>query len=212
MTTRASDLIERARTFVRDSAGNYVLDTDLMSWANEGQADLAARLHLFEHSVEDVTTGATITLPPTSEPDLVAVDFLSLAGIEVAVTDQTTWNTYSTDALQPPVTLAVVVGTEIRLYPTPDVGTAFVLRYSMLPDPMEDGEDELSIPRQLERKLVAYMVAMSQMKMNDDASAMFAIYEQGLPQVEVGRERFFVTPMSMTLEPGPFEMDPASPT
>lgn len=210
--TKLFELQQRARTFLRDTSGSYVQDDDLTVWANDAQTDLAARLHLFDKTVEAVTVDETIDMPPSDNPALVVIDFLSLAGEEVTFIDETTWNQYEHDGLVAAVTIAYIFNNVIRLYPTPAVGTAYVLRYKYMPDPMEVGADTVTVPMQLERKVVAYMVSMSLMKMGDDGSAFYTIYEQGLPGVELGRDKFFVSPMSMVPERGPFEMDPGSPS
>jgi len=199
--TTLSDVIARARSFGRDSGGGFLQDEDYAAWCNEAQADIAARLKLFEEELTTtVTSGNTLGFP--SDPELIEIQDL-LLGTEdrVQFVDSVTWDSFSDSGSSPSVTIARVFEGQIELYPTPAIGEAVTLRYKHVPEVVENGSDALSVPTYLERKVVAYMVAMSQLKDGADPSPWLDIYEQGLPPVNRGRDQFFTGPLRVTREP-----------
>lgn len=206
--TTLIQLKERAKSFGRDTSGGFVTDQDYADWANEASYDLAARLHLFDKEVSGTTATNEIALPPASNPALIQLDQLTLAAEIVTFVDPDVFSRAVTNNATFGFTIGRIYADVIRLLPTPKVGTAYVMHYKMLPAEMVNGTDVVTLPAHLERKLVAYMVAMERQKSNEDASGWFAIYEQDLPSVQVGREKFFPGPLTFTFEPNSFDLDP----
>lgn len=211
MTTLGS-LIDRSRTFTRDNDGRFVDDDDFVVWANEAVDDLGSRLQLFDHEFTDVTTGSLISIPPSASP--VLIDIMSLNLDDDTDVDFTLGNADFRAAVLQGLTLdhtiGHVFGDTIECYPVPEVGTTYVLRYKKLPVQMESTDDIVPTPRWLDRKLVAYMTAMAFIKEKESGADFFSIYEQGLPTVSTGREKFFTPPVAITRRPNTFDMQPGA--
>jgi hypothetical protein len=97
---------------------------------------------------------------------------------------------------------------QIEFYPTPETGLTVTLRYKRLSQPLIDGEDEHELPTQLERKLLEYAKAQSRF-MDGDFQAgrdWLALYEQGLPPVSSGRDRFFTRPIAFSRQPNAWDL------
>ncbi len=208
--TTLGELLDRARSFTRDADGRFVDDDDFVFWATEAIDDLGARLQLFDHELTDVTTGSLIPIPTVGgvSPILVEILSLNIEGDDHDCTfvDSTTFRLAQDSDSAVTGRYAAVFGDNIETYAEPDVGTAYVLRYKKLPVPMETTDDVVATPRWLDRKIVAYMTAMALMKEKEDGSTFLMVYEQGLPPISNGREKFFTQPLAMTRKPNAFDL------
>jgi hypothetical protein len=202
MAATAAELMGRARSFLRDSGGGFIEDTDLLAWINEAITDIAARTQVLHNQVSGTTTG-TIPLPAGVNPDLVEIISLRLGQDDVEFIDDLAFNATSDAARTTLHSLARVFKNVIELYPTPVVAKAYTLRYAKIPDALVNGSDIHGLPLQMERKLVEYPVAQGKYKdgLTDEADRWLARYEQGLPRVSNGRERFLTGPLRVTREP-----------
>jgi len=197
---------------IRDD-GTFVTPDDIEAWVNEAQMDLAARLGLSQKTVTGTTTGNTIALPPTPATQDQTLHVTSLRlGTEddVEFTDDEVWNSWSDEGDEPEHTLARVWAGNIELYPTPDTGTAYELRYESLPPPVVDDDASSTLPHHLHPRLLFYARAMAFLKRNDQANSdrFLGMYLDGLPSPELGANKLIPGPLTITLEPGPFDVDP----
>ena len=205
--TNAQDLIDRASGFGRDSGGGFITPQDYLDWLNEAQVDLAARLQLFEEQVSSTTSGNSIAL--STSPELLEIQDLLLGTDDrVEFISSPDWNALLDNGATPTRTVARVFDGNIELYPTPTTGTAYVLRFKRLPTPLIAGEDTVELPSQLHRKAIEYMKAQGRFKSGDfdEGNNWLSLYEQSLPRVSSGRERFFTPPISMTRRPSAMDL------
>lgn len=205
-----SAIQSRVRTVIRDSTAAFISNTEITEWANEAQLDLAARLRILQEAdtQADLTEGTnTIALPST----FFEVITLRIGTDDVEFVGDNVWNSYSDGAATPNHTLARIFGGNIELYPTPTSGFEYTLRYYRKPATLSGDSDIPEIPEHLHIKLVHYARAMALMAMGEinQAEVYFSLYEQGTPNRR-GDERTWMStgPMAMTLQPGPFDVDP----
>ncbi len=211
-------LIGRARSFVRDATGSFIDDDDLGNWINEAYRDLAARLSILQRQEESNITGLTpadrqtLALPVSSGNATYEILSLRLGDVDVQFVADEVFNSWQDSAGTPPVTIARVFDGQIELYPIPEEGTEYTLRYAFVPAELVQQNDIHILPVQLERKLVEYAVAQAKYKDGDDPAGdrWFMRYEQDLPQVSRGRETLQPGPMSFTPAATYFELDAAS--
>ncbi len=208
MTATFGELIERARSFTRDTAGTFIEDEDLAVWINEAYKDVASRLQIVQREEAWHITGTTLAerqglpLPTSSGNATYEVLSLRLGTVDVQFVASDLFNDWQDAGDTPPVTIARVFDGQIELYPIPDELTPYTLRYAYVPADLVDPSDEHMLPTHLERKLVEYAVAQAKYKDDDPANGdrWFSRFEQGLPQLSTGRE---------TLQPGPMSFQPA---
>ena len=200
------EMRSRVRSVVRDTAGTFVTDDDINDWLEEANIDLAARLRLLQGEDTGTTTGNSVTLPT----DFIAMHTLRLGTEDdVMFTDDDVWTSYSDEAVSVTNTLGRIWEGAAQLYPTPADGTAYALRYYRTPVAMSDTTDS-ELPVSFHTKMVNYARAHASIKDGEQSQAnmYFSLYEQGLPPVSRERERLTPGPMTMRLEPGPFDLDP----
>ncbi len=208
MTATFGDLVERARSFTRDTSGAFIEDEDLAVWINEAYKDIASRLQIAQREEAWHIGGATpaerqtLPLPTSSGRSTYEVLSLRLGTVDVQFVNDDLFNDWQDGHDVPPVTIARIFDGQIELYPIPAENTEYTLRYAFVPADLVQASDQHMLPTHLERKLVEYAVASAKLKDGDDATSdrFFARYEQGLPQLSTGRE---------TLQPGPMSFQPA---
>ena len=207
--TTAQALIGRARSYGRDDGGGFIDDVDYMNWLNEAALDLGARLQLFEQEISTTTAGNTLSLPTT--PELVEMTSLLLGTTNyVRFVSSEEWDANNKAVTTPTDTLARVFDEHIELYPTPATGTVALLRYKMLPPRLVNGEDTVALPSHLERKMVEFSCSRARYKDGDfdGGNNWNLLYEQGLPGISDGREKFFTQPLSLQRATNIFDADP----
>ncbi len=214
LSTQLTELVERARSQVRDPGGSFILDEDLVIWANEAQTDIAARTEVLQKTVSGQTWAGMggLSMPPQANvnPEMVEILSLRLGEDDVTFVSDRTFNDYKDEGAIPATTIGRVFEGTIELYPTPAANITFVLRYSFIPAPLIGSDDVLSLPSQMDRKVVEYMVAQAKYKDGDPAEGdrWLARYEQGLPPLNTGRRLLDPGPMDLHFEPNSFELDP----
>lgn len=202
MATLAT-LRARVRTEVRDADGSNITDINIKDWLNEAQRDLADRQGIFSVSATGTTSGNTIALPAT----LIEIKSLHLAGEPVEFTSADIWNSWSNAGDTPLRTLGKVLGTNIVLYPTPTTGTAYTLIHTFFPTDLANDNDDVTLPPELEDKMVYYAISRAYMKWREFATAdrFMTMYLTGLAGSSSGRSRVQPGPLSITFEGGPFD-------
>lgn len=120
--------------------------------------------------------------------------------------DDDLWWAYSDDAADPEVTLGRVFNETIELYPTPEVGTAYKIRYVKKPTALSAGGDAPAIPEELHKKLVFYATSRGKLKEGQEGMSdrYMAMYEEGLAPLN-SRSRVVPGPLTITMERGPFD-------
>jgi len=211
MTATLTQLIGRVRSVVRDASGDFVTDADITQWLNEAITDLSARQELVEAEVTGTTSGFTLALPPSGTGEVLFVKSLMLGidGDDVIFVDDDIWQTYHDSGAEPDYTMAKVFAETIELYPTPDTGTDYALRFSKIPAPLTSGSSTHALPLHMERKLTDYAAAYACYKMDDvgRGDRYMALYENGLLPVASGSETARPGPMTMVPIAGPFDID-----
>jgi hypothetical protein len=211
MSATLTVLISRVRSIVRDSSADFITDVDITQWLNEAMTDIAARQEILDAEQTGTTSTYQITLPPSGTNEVLVIDSLVLGtdGDDVAFVDAETWQSFFDSGADPDYTLGRVYNEKIELYPTPDSGTAYTLRYSYVPAPLSAGGDVHPLPRHLERKMTDYACAYACYKMDDvgRGDRYMSMYEQGLFPVATGRETARPGPITMVPIAGPFDLD-----
>jgi hypothetical protein len=210
MTAQLLTLIERVRSFCRDSAGGFIDDDDVVAWINEAYADIASRLSVMQRT-DNGTTSGSITLPTTDGSFTVEVLSLRFGVTDVQFVSDSVFNSWADSTSTPPTTLARVWEGRIDLYPVPNAQD-YEIRVAFIPSPLRQSSDKHVLPLQLERKLIEYAVSQAKLKDEDYAGSdrWFLKYEQGLPQVSTARTVQMPGPMSFQPEPTYFEDDARS--
>ena len=192
----------RVRSVMRDTAGTFITDTEIDEWINEAALDLAVRLKLLQDEATGTTTGSTIALP---------ANFLSLMGLrlatkDVAFVDPETWWGWSNGGGSPPRTLGRIFEGNLELYPTPDTGKAYALRYVRTPLAITTSQDS-ELPESLHVKHVHYARAHAKLKDDraDEGDRYLALYEANLPAPSREKDRLFPTPGGFVPVAGPFD-------
>lgn len=213
--TDLGDLIQRASITLRDSDGLFIQPEDLKAWANEGTIDLAVRLELQDAEVSGTFTGSSnrVSLPTGAAEDseLISVETLTLNGDDqVMFVDTDEFDLWVDSGSTPSPTIGRVFGNYIELFPTPEDGDTFTLRYQASPDVMVNNEDTFPLPTQFERKVISYMRYQAKLKDNDfnAAAAYLAEYEQGLPPVRTGKMRKHPQQITLQVEGNAFDTNP----
>lgn len=204
--TTMTQLRTRVRAVVRDDSGVFVTDANILAWLNEAQNDLANRLQVTKVSTTGTTSGNTIALPAA----LVEPTSLRLGTEdEVVWVDDETWNPWYDSGDDPGYYLARVFGSNVEIYPTPDTGTAYALRYIGVPTDLSADADVVSLPQELQTKMVQYAQAEALFKEGELAKAdrKKQDYEIGLPPAPLGRKRVQPGNIIIGFEPNSFDSD-----
>ncbi len=205
-----ADLKRRVYAVLRDSPKSFVKDADVEDLLNEAACDLAARLGVLQTTKTGTTSGSSIAFP--ASPEVARIVSLRLGSDDdVEFTDDEVFWSWSDGGDTPDHTLGRVWNETIELYPTPTTGTAYSLRYAHLPTAVMEGPEDIpELPTQLHPKLVHYARAHALYRCNEESKGdrFLALYEDGLPPVSTGVEASRPGPLSISLEPGPFDSDP----
>jgi hypothetical protein len=181
-------------------------DTDITAWLNEAIDDLAARTGVVEQRYTGTTSGLTIS------PNAAVERVISLRiddDVDVAFVDDETWWAWYDSEATPDQTLGRLQDGVIQLYPTPDTGLDWALHAIIIPTHLSAGSDTHELPISFERKMVAYAQSMGKLKEGDlgESDRYMATYEQGLPGVNLERNRQVPGPLNLIPVPGPFDID-----
>jgi hypothetical protein len=210
---KLGDMKNQVWSVVKDS-GSFITPDDIIGWVNEAQMDLAARLGLSQEEISSTTpAGFTIALPPTpsSQDQVVKVTSLRLfPDDDVEFVASENWGAWKDEDGTPLHTIGRIYNGVIELYPTPNTGTAYELRYESLPPPLANDDDASTLPHHLHPRLVYYARAMALLKAGEMGAAdrFQQMYENGLPAPDLGKAKLQPGPFTMTFEPGPWDLDP----
>jgi len=211
MAATLTTLISRVRSVVRDASGDFVTDANITQWLNEAITDISARQEVVEDELTGTTSDNTVDLPPSGSDEVLIVKSLILGteGDDVVFVDDDVWQSYHDAGADPDYTLGKVFNETIELYPTPDSGTAYALRFTKVPAPFTTGTDVHALPLHMERKLTDYATAYACYKLDDTnrGDRYMALYEMGLFPVATGRETKRPGPMTLVPIAGPFDLD-----
>lgn len=194
---------------LRDSAKTFIVPADVTAWINEAQRDLAHRLELVQASVSSTTSGNTIAFPNSNA--FVRILSVRLGTDDVEWVDDDQWFSYSDDALDSTVTIARTFNNTIELYPTPDTGTAYTIRYVKEPADLSADGDISTLPAETHIKMIQHAIAQGlyKSKRPNEAQVWDAKYEKGLPANPLGINKRLPGPMVLTFEPSVWDIDGA---
>lgn len=197
-----TEMREKVYVVIRDSSRSFVTETDVDQLLMEAMDDLSSRLRIRHGSVTAVTSDDSIALPDDY------MDFISLDISDDSLTwvDNNEWAGAVRDA-DGSYLMARIFGGSIELYPTPDVGTAYTLRY------WASGPDSLDgFTGTLKTKCVQYARAHALYKVGEETRGdrYLSFYEQGLPSPNLSSRNQPQLPSSMSIAGGPFDTYDAS--
>lgn len=132
-------IITDVRAVIPDSAGNFVPNSELVTWANQAQLDLDARLSLLQESWTGTVASGGFALPYT----LMEIKRLRITGDDEDVTfvDDDVFTTHEDAASSLGDTrLGRIWDERVELYPEPDDATAYTLRGIRKPARLISGE------------------------------------------------------------------------
>ncbi len=204
------DLQDRVYAYLRDDDHEFVTPDNILAWVNDAQTDLASRLNVIRYTATGTTTDGEITVPDDflKELELRLPDM----GEIIEFTDEFTFDRF-VDTAQTPVNVLghISPGSDvITLYPAPDDGTDYILKYSALPGEIVDDTDTSELPPTWHVRLTYYALANAAMKMNDPTGhdRWLARYEDGLVSLPTGAAKYDEGAWGFSPYLGPFdEMD-----
>jgi hypothetical protein len=168
----ASDVIRRVQRQFGDESGMQLETTDLVSWINDGQRDIAERERILKGKATLATTAGQRDY---RWPDvgILSVDSLHVNGapldnLPFAQAEQDYLNTNQDDSGAP--TLWYEWGGQFSFFPIPDAEYTIELYFSQTPTPVVAATDTLGIPDKYFNSLVHY-VLMQAYEMDEDWQA-----------------------------------------
>lgn len=197
-----TELREKVFSVVQDSARNYITEGDVDQWLLEGIEDLTSRLHIIQDSETGTTTDNTLTIPANfSEPIWLKITNSGSDDDFVQWVDEDQWNSYQEQGASPFRRMARVFNGQIEIYPTPDSGTAYELRYWAI------GSDLTGLNVTHRQRIVYYASARARLKEHDsgDYQEYMSLYERGLPAPNDFSSNSPVMPDAVSMEAGPFD-------
>lgn len=198
MTSNAfNEIRERVFTVVRDSSRTLVTETDVDLWMGEAIEDLTTRLHLGQEEKTGTTSGNTIDIPD---------DYVDLIWLKVTRSgsdndyvlwrDDDIYNSYAESGAAMGSTIGRVFNGNFEMYPTPDTGTAYTLRYWA-----SSSSSLANVRGSLRTRIVNYSRAHAKYKEGDMGAGdrYMELYERNLPAPDnMGPNRL----------PGPYSIRP----
>lgn len=204
-STGLAALRDRVRSNVRDSEGTFVTAIDIDTWLIEAMQDVSHRLKTVQAEIAgSVLANGTIPVPG----DFIEPRSLRLGSDDIEWVDDNIWWDHQDAGASPSHSIGRVFNNSIEVYPVPDGGTAYRLRYIR---EIKEAADLALLPNELHKKCVEYATAKARWKEGEqvDGDRYLALYEQGLPTAPLGRDRVNPGPMSIHRAPGPFDVDGA---
>lgn len=200
-----SELKSRVYAPLRDPSKTFVFDEEVEDWLNEAYFDLALRLELLQVETTGVFTAGALALPAT----LGRILSLSIAGRSRSVefVDDAVYDSWRDAGGPPGVSLGRVWNSTVEVIPAPNNGVAYTLRYAGIPARLDSVEDTPVVNELLQTKMVRYAQWQGFTKISEpgDADRCLGVYEQGLPDPELGRARLTPGPINIAYELGPFD-------
>lgn len=203
-----AQLRDRVYAHLRDDEHEFHATDVVEAWLNDAGREVAARTKVIRREADESNTAidegdGTFALPE---------DFLSAISLRFGlddaefVDDDVFWS-WSDGEGMPGHTLVRVFNGRIETYPMIEDGASYRLRYVAAPATMSDDADVPELPSEWHSRLTYYALAQAWMQKDEGAQAdrWLARFEDGLPPLPMGRERFSPGPLSLTFEPGPFD-------
>jgi hypothetical protein len=202
-----TDIRQRVRDVVRDTPATAITDAMIDRWANEANLDIAARTLGLQDAVAATTSDNTVPLP---------ADFLEPITLrlgtddDVEFVDDEVWFTHSDGGTTLNHTIARVWKADIEVYPTPAANTAYSLRYYKAPASLSAGGDVPAVAVEQHIRIVNYARAHAKLVLGEirEHDTYLGLYERGLPEPRGSRAKLNPGPLTVSLEPGPFDLDP----
>lgn len=202
-----TELKESVFSVVRDTARTFVTEEDVDKWLREAMTDLSSRLRLVQNYVEDTTDGTNQIALPSDYMDLIWLQVPGSGTNDDYVTwvDENTWNAYSEQGADS-ATIGRVFNGNIEVYPTPDTGTAYTLRYWAT-----NSNSLTGFSGSLQIRMVNYAVYRAKLKEGEPAIAREYLdeYERGLPPPNNLGSNAPILPDRISIEAGPFDTSEA---
>ncbi len=199
-------LTAKVRRPLRDGNADFITDAEILEYLNEAQLDIAMRTLAIQAETTGTFSTYQVALPATY------ISFVSLrvgAEIEDAEwVDNETFDSWKRSGGTPPRSMARIFASNVEVYPTPSVGTAYTFRYARTPTALASGSD---VPEVAEYWQVHNMVryAQAHCKLKDGETGEFEAYmgmfNEGLPETKGPTTKFKPGPISIRFEPGPFD-------
>jgi len=190
----------------RDSVQQVITNTRMDLWINEAQLDVASRTRIIQEEVSTVTVATTIALPE----DLIEATRLRFGTDDAEFVDDDVWWSWSDSGARPKHTLARVWENAIEVYPIPTIGTAYRLRYARRPVVLTAPSQVPEIPVEQHPRLVNFGRAegLLMLARYEDSLTYRTLYERDLPDPGTSRARIQPGPLTISVDPGPFDLDP----
>lgn len=190
-----------ARVHLRDEAKEFIPDSDLTTWVNEAQRDLANRLSIIESEIDDgaVEADGSILLPAR----FINAQVLRIGTDNYEFVDDEAFFT-ARDAQQgAPYLVARIIGSRIELDPKPAAGTTYDLEYTSFPADLAADGDISPLPEELHIKLVWWAVWQGLLKEHEEglAERFQALYYESIPPHPNAMWRKYPGPFRLRFEP-----------
>jgi hypothetical protein len=204
------EMVDQAFVHIQDSARSYIREDSVIGWLNEAMFDLDARYRVTVKQATGTFTDNTITLPT----GVLDIDFLRVGSqsVDTDFLTDTDFNLLAYGTSQPTISVARRYGTTVEVYPTPDVGTAWTLRYLGEPTALADNADVPALPTVLHRKMVLFAAseALFQEGNYELGGMKRSDYESDLPMAPAAILRRKEGMASMSLRFGPYDTNDAA--
>jgi hypothetical protein len=195
-----TELRERVYAVVRDSNRSFFTETDVDRWLNEGMEELSSRLHVTQgqRTDDDIPISGNLIPLPDDFRELI---WLQIGGDQVEFVDEEVWNTWEEAGGSPSHSISRVFNGNIEIYPTPDSGSEYTMRYWTT----STTASNLTAP--LRNKVVNFARAHAKYKEGDHGAGdrYMSMFEDGLPGPNVFGKTTPMTPSVIRFEGGPFD-------
>lgn len=209
-----TEMRDRARSVVRDTAKEFITDADLTAWINEAYLDLVTRFGLLkkEFSIAMGAAGTSVVDGTVDLPaDFIAMTKLRLAGETGFPVSDDDWWMYSDGDADPSPPVFRVFNEKLEIFPAPSTGTAIRLRYVYQPTALAASDSIPAVSEELHHLLIRYAQAQAKYKKHEFEAGdrYLQMYESGMRDARP-RDREMPGPLVMTMEGGPFDHSEAT--
>ena len=195
----------RVRRVLRDKGGKFVTKAEVIELLNEAQLEIATRTLCIQVEATGTFTTYQLALPST---------YIGGASLRVGTeiddvewVDNETFDSWRRGGEDPPHTIGRIFAGNFEVYPTPDVGEAYTLRYAKTPTILDDDADTAQVMPVYEQNMIAYARAHAKLKDGEtgEYEAYMSMFDKGLPETMGPTTNFKPGPMNLRYEPGPFD-------
>ncbi len=200
----------RVRRVLRDADGSFISDGEIDDLLNEAQLEIAARTL----SIQKNTTGTFTTYQLALPADYLAVTSLRVGSEleDVEWVDDATWDSWSRSESDPPRSIARVFANNFEVYPSPDSGTAYTLRYARTPTLLSGDSDVPEVVMAYQHNMIHYAQAYSKLKDGEtgEHEAYLSMFRENLPETSGPTTNYKPGPFTIRFEAGPFDTPDAA--